>query len=295
MGVIPADSLENRDLGNGWAVKEKITRNKFSTGGHFSVGYTVLNSNGKAAFLKAFDFSSATEDSDPLKKLQGMLEDYNHERDLLEKCKGKKLDRIMTPILDGFIRIDGFGFLGNVHYLIFEKAAGDIRDIFNEFDKFDLIWVLKSLHHVAVGLSQLHGIGIAHQDLKPSNVLFSELQGSKISDLGRASDFNKFAPIDNCLVPCDKGYAPLDLWYLDTGIEGFQKRLLTDLYLLGSLFFFYFTKVSAVSALRDKLKGERLGNHSFKEDLPIIQRAFEESLVDLKKEINLVTGDLTSV
>ena len=44
----------------------------------------------------------------------------------------------------------------------------------------------RTLHHIAVGLQQLHGEGIAHQDLKPSNVLFFETFGAKLADLGCA-------------------------------------------------------------------------------------------------------------
>ena len=59
MNSNPADSLEGVNLGNGWTVKEKIVRKPTSTGGCFSVGYKVVDSEGKVAFLKALDFSEA--------------------------------------------------------------------------------------------------------------------------------------------------------------------------------------------------------------------------------------------
>ena len=76
MGSTPADSLEGKDLGNGWKVTEKITKGPFSTGGCFSVGYKVEN-NGTHAYLKALDFSSASQDRDPARALQRMTEAYN--------------------------------------------------------------------------------------------------------------------------------------------------------------------------------------------------------------------------
>ncbi len=290
MGQTPADSLDDKDLGNGWKVIEKITKGPFSTGGRFSVGYKVEN-NGSYAYLKALDFSIASKAKDPARALQAMTEAYNFERDLLDKCKIKKLNRVITPILDGSLTVPGFGDFSLVHYLIFEMASGDIRKIIKDFKSFDLHWCLQSLHNVAVGLQQLHASGIAHQDIKPSNVLVMGNKSSKIGDLGRASDQGKNSPNDIYLIPGDTGYAPLDLYYKDTGIDGFEKRLLSDMYLLGSLFFFHFTGVSAIHLLRAKLHGVTLGNLSFKADLPHLQHAFEETLSELRDQVSMHTQE----
>lgn len=288
----PADCLEGRDLGNGWTVESKITRKPNSTGGCFSVGYKVKRTDGKIAFLKALDFSEALRAHDPAIALQSVTQQFNFERAILEKCRDRKLHRILTPLTDGKITIAGFGPLGVVHYLIFELAKGDIRNVLSDFRSLDLLWCLTSLHHVSVGLQQLHTNGTAHQDLKPSNVLFMEGDGSKISDLGRASDQNMQSPFDSASVPGDFGYAAPDLYYKDTKVDGFEKRLLADLYLLGSLIFFHFSGLSAVQALRNKLLGVTLACTNFQQDLPYLQHAFEETLIDLRIEMVKVAGNL---
>ena len=63
---------------------------------------------------------------------------------------------------------------------------------------------------MAVGLKQLHGIKISHQDLKPSNVLlYNEGFVSKIGDLGRSLCADIDAPHDNGInFPGDFTYAP---------------------------------------------------------------------------------------
>ena len=292
MGQTPADSLDGKDLGNGWKVTEKITKGPFSTGGRFSVGYKV-EKDGKVAYLKALDFSAASKAKDPARELQAMTEAYNFERDLLDKCKINKLSRVITPLLDGSLTVQGFGDFSLVHYLIFEMASGDIRKIINDFKTFDLHWCLQSLHNVAVGLQQLHMNGIAHQDVKPSNVLVMADKQSKIGDLGRASDQQKSSANDGFRVPGDTGYAPIDLYYKDSGIEGFDKRFLADMYLLGSLFFFHFTGVSATHLLRAKLNGVRLANTAFKVDLPHLQHAFEEAMTDLRCQVSAHASDFT--
>ncbi len=288
----PADSLINMDLGNGWTVVEKITKKPNSTGGAFSVGYKVKNVNGDEAFLKALDFSGAFNEPDPPSALSKLTELYLFERDLLAKCRDKKLDRIMTPILDGKVTVQGFGPLGQVFYLIFELASGDIRGALQDFSKLDLLWSLTSLHNVAVGLNQLHKIEVAHQDVKPSNVLFVN-SGSKLSDLGRACDKNRISHNDSITVAPDLTYAPVDLYYPNTGVTGFEKRVLTDLYLLGSLFFFHFSGISAAHALQSKLRGSRVTNHSFTHDLPYLQHAFDETLSELRHSIETVAGPFT--
>lgn len=286
----PVEFLEGKDLGNGWTVGPKVTRKQHSTGGHFSVGYHVYHESGAKAFLKALDFSAAAQSPDPAREFQKMTEIFNYERDLLNKCKSNNLRRVMIPIIDGNTNIDGFGNYSTVHYLIFELADGDIRDAFEKIDKVDILWRLRSLHHVAIGLSQLHGINIAHQDIKPSNVLVLN-DGSKIGDLGRSEDQAQPSPNSGVKIAGDFGYAPIDLLYPDSGVTGVEKKFLTDLYLFGSLFFFHFSGVSACHALRSKLQGQPLSNQSFQSDLPYIQKAFEETLIDLKVELRKFTTE----
>lgn len=75
--------------------------------------------------------------------------------------------------------VPGQGFT-KVFYLIFELADGDIRRHLAVQESLDLAFVLRTLHHVAVGLDQLHRADIAHQDLKPSNVLiYTKEMGAK--------------------------------------------------------------------------------------------------------------------
>ena len=54
-----------------------------------------------------------------------------------------------------------------VQYIVFELADGDVRSVISAADDLDVAWAIRSLHHMAVGLAQLHRTGIAHQDVKP--------------------------------------------------------------------------------------------------------------------------------
>jgi serine/threonine protein kinase len=183
---IPSECLKGLTLDGDWIVGEIIHRNPHSTGGNFSTGYQVERSKQKA-FLKAIDFSRAFQAQDMSRALQDLTSEFNFERDLLQKCRDRNMDKIVTPICSGEVKVSGFGLgLERVPYIIFELADRDIRceKISNSLS---ISFILRSLHHICVGLKQLHSSGIAHQDLKPSNVLIFNGSGkinSKIGDLG---------------------------------------------------------------------------------------------------------------
>ncbi len=249
---------------------------------------------GEEAFLKALDFSSSAQSSDRLTAWKILVEAYLFERDLLLKCKTKKLNNISTPIAHGDVFVPGYSEFGRVYYLIFEKAEeGDVRNYLSKPSAFELRWCFASLHSIAVGIRQLHTNGIAHQDLKPSNVLIMNTENTKISDLGRASDSVTPSENDNRMVAGDRGYAPIDLWFEEIPIKGFERKFLTDIYLLGSLIYFFFTGVSAKQALYSKLTADQRINREmkFNELLPYLRDAFALTLEDLRTEIKKVAPD----
>lgn len=292
----PAECLTGLDLPGNWHVESLIKRPPTSTGGKFSVGYIVKNKDGRIAYLKALDFSSAFNQPDPARALQAMTTAYNFERDLLAKCKDRKLNRVVTPLADGTVNVPGnFGPLGNVCYLIFELASGDIRKEVETWSDFDLAWSLRSLHETAVGIRQLQSIGIAHQDLKPSNVLVFPIFGSKVTDLGQASDINNPSKTDSHQIPGDYGYCPPEQWYGFRPAD-FSHRYISDLYLLGSLLFFYFMRCSATQAIQFKISQihkKKFIRTNFIHDLPYIQHAFAEVLSDFRSSTKGFAKKLT--
>jgi serine/threonine protein kinase len=141
-----------------------------------------------------------------------------------------------------------------VQYLIFELADNDVRAHLENLTRLDAVFIMKTLHHVASGLAQLHREGIAHQDLKPSNVLiYSANKGAKVCDLGRAWDRNESAEHDNYPIPGDPKYAPVEFFYNSIAVDDRVRRYGCDLYHLGSLLVFCFTNVHTNGLLADAL------------------------------------------
>jgi len=294
----PATLLLGLELKGGWKVVEILKRPPAGTGGRFSVSYKVIDQNGRLGFLKALDFSKAFENTDPPRALEPMVKAYNFERDTLYKCKNQRLSKIIIPITDGSVDIPGeTSNYKKVMYLIFELADGDVRKFYKLSKNIDLAWCLRSLHNTAVGLKQLHSRGIAHQDLKPSNVLcFNKKFEFKISDLGRASDRERPCENDELKVPGDMGHAPIELLYGYTITNEFYRRYSVDLYLLGSMIFFYFSDISATQAIKLKLSGysgPSLNDNNFINMLPYIRKAFFEAVKDLEKNIRPKACKLT--
>ena len=285
----PARCLTGKTLNGRWTVGDLIDRPPDSTGGNFSASYIVHSGDGRTAFLKAMDYTDALRSPDPARALQAMTSAYNFERDVLRKCRNRSLSRIVRVLDAGTLPSESGGNASDVvQYLIFELADGDIRSFVNANRAFDLAWRFRLMHHVAAALRQLHGVGIAHQDVKPSNVLIFQNDRTKLADLGRASDRQGESPFDELYCAGDKTYAPPELLYNEISRDWETRRLACDMYLLGSITVFFFTGVSMTHLILSRLNdGQHPDNwtNSYREVLPYIQHIFLEIIREIKINI----------
>jgi len=273
--------LLGRKLDGGWSVVEHVARLPSQTGACFSEGYVVERaSDGVRAFLKALDYSGAMGAPDPARSLEALTTAYNFERDLLERCAG--MDRVVRALASGTVLVQHAGTSQPVQYLLFEFAEqGDVRKYLDLLQQFDTAWALRSIHNVATGLRQLHSAEIAHQDLKPSNVLVFDPSTSKIADLGRASWRNGSATHDAYTIPGDPTYAPVELLYHHVLPDWNQRRLGCDAYHLGSMVVFLFSRANLTAltllALDPSLRPDSWSG-AYADVLPYVRQAFENAL-----------------
>ncbi len=285
----PADALEGAVLTDGWVVGEKIAPKAIGseTGGHFSVGYLVSHEQHGEAFLKALDLSGVLQQPNPTVALQAATQSYNYECMVLEKCDEENMSRVVKALTKGEHRNEGD--IVPIPYLIFERAECDVRKHMDALDQFDTAWALKTLHQIAIGVAQLHGQQIAHQDLKPSNVLMIAPDSGKVGDLGRADYLGHAAPHADFEIAGDPKYAPPELLYRHISSEWQVRRLAPDLYLLGSLVLFFFTRNSTTAALISKLPPAQrvtVGQEPFSQAMPFIREAFDAVVTELENSLD---------
>ena len=290
-----ASQLVGRPLENGWSVIERIESPGSGTPGYFSVGYVVEQTDGRRGFLKALDYSRAFRAGvDTPLVLKNMTSAYVYERDLLRRCRDRKFNRIVQILDEGSVSIPGAPD-PPVDYLIFELADTDARSRLDKTADIDIAWALRTLHHMATALAQLHGEKIAHQDVKPANVLLFG-DSSKLGDLGRASQKGVEIWYDDVNFPGDNRYAPPEFLYGYVSDDWDRRRITADLYQLGSLATFFFAQAAMTPLIIAKLRDEhRPGpgpwSGTFEEVLPYLTQAFSEVLEVVKRAMARVTGD----
>ena len=227
----PAERLVGMTLLDKWRVIERIRRDVVRSGEPRSSCYRAESKEGESAFIKAFDFRLTDVDTDP-KALENMVREFNHERDVHELCRDKRLARV-TRIHDASkVVIEGQA----VHFLVCEYAPQSLRDAHPPgresvppSERFD------GLRKVASGIAQLHGADVAHQDIKLSNAVACASGEVKVSDLG-SSSCKSLPPVphDSLSFCGQPNYAPYELLYNYQG-SWMERRIGCDMFLLGNL------------------------------------------------------------
>lgn len=294
-----ARMLTGKELADGWKVVQLAPRSSSSTGGTFSTGYIVESRDGRRAFLKAMDFAGAISARDPASALLLLTKAFIFERDLMKICGENNLDRIVQVLADGRFDVAEAPEPKVVQYLIFELADGDIRSQAAISKRYDIAWTLRALHNISIGVFQLHGHQIAHQDIKPSNVLVFDDDTSKLADLGRAAMVGRDSPHESLSVVGDPTYAPPEQLYGYLHPDWVVRRFGCDAYLMGSMVFFFFTGVMFTPHLIGNLQEvhrPKKWNGTFHGALPYLRDAFGYSVDHFNIEIDeSLKDDLTPV
>lgn len=254
--------LSGLTLENGWVVGERLKTGAEAggSGGFFSVSYAVSKA-GKPAFLKAFDLVKALKSGQAAgRSLVSILGDqaqaFAFETGLHDLCAGAKLKRIVRIIDHGEVYVppEGSEQILRIPYMIMELAdGGDVRGYLGKNSAVDIEMKLTYLKDVVLGLFQLHGVKVAHQDLKPSNVMIFGDGMAKVGDLGRASRQDSVSLHDHLPIAGDRGYAPPEQLYGHVLDNWLDRRMRCDLFQFASVVVFVFFGVTLNTALYEKL------------------------------------------
>lgn len=242
----PSEQLLTKSV-NGWLVVEELGTFPGASGGNFSTGY-IVEKDGVRAYMKAMDLHSVVPHG--ISAIAATASQFSFEKDILEFCTKENLSGVVRLLEAGELANQSAHPFDIIYYMVFEKADGDIRrELFAFGGQREASWKLSVLHQSAKALLQLHGVDIAHQDLKPSNVLaFRSTLQFKLADLGRAVSKQFRAPADTLDYPGDRSYAPPEYIYGFVPPAEYQdRRIGSDAFLLGSLLSFLFAGVGSLT------------------------------------------------
>jgi serine/threonine protein kinase len=203
--------------------------------------------------------------------------------------------------------------LGRVSCLIMELGSDDLRGMVHKSATRTFTWTLQIMRDVAQALAQLHKGGIAHQDIKPSNVI--SVAGAtgvassqvKVGDLGRVVRRDQPGPFNSRPWPGDGRYSPPERWYGYVPPNWSDAREASDAYMLGSLLLFLCTGMSLQMLVAQTLAVPFRPEHwkgAFDQDLlAVLQDAHAKALAnhllpnvppELRDEVMAIAAALTN-
>lgn len=298
MTISAAKSLEGVKLSDEWTVVSRVEHPEDHSGARSSVGYLARHSSGILGYVKALDYGAILESVDPAREMQRATEFFNAERDLLTQCGEKRLSRIVRVHSSGTTRIENASPAA-VSYLIFERADGDAADVRGSIDAEEFLPMLALAHHAGVALMQLHGIGAAHQDVKPSNLLTWATNAGhegKLGDLGSAYLPGRPCPNDDEAIPGDCFHAPPEQQYGDPQyLPSDRRRQAADIFMLGDLVAFLLTGVTynaVVTKLLDPSQRWWTWQGTFREVLPALVDAHGRALQRFQEAVHCDISEL---
>lgn len=264
----PREQLLNRTLKDGWVLTEKLEKKSGDSGGTFGTGYLATRGDGALAFVKAIDYVSAMSSGDIASALLKVTREFQFEREVMEYCTIKGMSKVLRFYGHDEISADGSNNpMMKVSCLIMEAGDKDLRRLVNTNGAgtaAGCAWNMFIICDVAQAVSQLHGGGIAHHDIKPSNVIATRPAGKvnhqeaspapaggvrarqevKIGDLGRVLRRDQDGPFNGYGFAGDQRYQPLESFYSHVPTDWVDSREAADAYMVGSIVVYLYTGVS---------------------------------------------------
>ena len=153
-------------------------------------------------------------------------------------------------------------------FLVMEFVEGQtLRELVRIRGKLPPDLALRLMYEIASGLAHAASLGIAHRDLKLSNVLISSEGKAKLVDFGLAAltDRNNPEKMADCPNARAIDYAALER---GTGVRKDDPR--SDVYFAGNMLYHMLAGTSALTETRDRLA--RLNVTRFQEIVPLHER-----------------------
>ena len=249
-----ATELVGVTLAQRWELLRLLHASPPPSGGNFGVGYVALDrQDGIECFVKIIDFRSNLGD---IGQLALMLQVAKFEVDMHQYCV--RMSKVVRMLGHGqlfFRKPDGteYSFL----YLVLELGEGDIKSHVDYLPERSCYWKLWVLRDVALAIRQIELGQLAHNDVKPSNVIRFGSAGSKhnnkLGDIGRAVTKAGGGPYDGLLWAGDPRHKPIETLYGWKESEWMNRHTAADAYMLGNMIAFLFVGASMTERIVSSL------------------------------------------
>ena len=298
---LKGDSLIGQKTETKWYVKDQISKLPDSTGGNFSVGYVVEDENKTEYFLKATDARLISGGyRNKLKQIGETFSLQQFERDLIDHFSKPGINRIVKGIDYGETIKEYEGLGVEVFFIIFEKARTDVRNFLGELKPTEFKHIPIFVHNLAIGLRQIHSNDITHNDIKPSNFLYFDATLQKISDFGSATSENIRSPNDPEDFLGDPNYYPPEAWGYkfrppySGHFVSIEFRKLGDLYMLGSMIYYFITGSSLNLQISSKMSNDhksRIPNIEFSDAIEYLDNIHGQVIFEMKQWLSERIGE----
>ena len=260
----------------------------------------IVSKNQELRFLKAIDYASLfrLEGKEIVHEPHKFSVAFKNEKLVNRICSDDNMSKVTKCFENGEICLPNHASENEkVRYLLFEKAERDL-DKLMATKQIDPVTQMVALRDAFEGIWQLHNSNIAHQDLKPANILDFGSNSFKVCDLGRSTIKDKPFYNKKCLRLGSKTISPPEILYepksdfIDYSFE--VRRFGVDYFSLGSLTAFLFAGTDVNSLLYDAIGDDyhySSKKRNYQEVLVILKRRFSRVIDELYENLPIETKD----
>ena len=278
-----AEDLAGIIISNRFRLERRLHIGKQESGGNFGVGYiaTDLN-NGDRRFVKVVDFRKRMHS---LHELREILEWAEFEVLMHKACL--RMSKVVRMVAHGQLAFleEGSSEPYNFICVVMELGEGDIKNHVDYAPEGSGYWKLWVLREISLAVVQMERASLAHNDIKPSNVIRFASDGDrhsvKLGDVGRAVTKSGSGPFDDWIWAGDPRHKPLEVLYGYQEQEWQDRSTAADAYMLGNLASFLFAGASmterVVNSLPPNLRPGAF-NGSYRDIIDVIRHAWNTVL-----------------
>ena len=253
-----AEALVGVTIAKRWELVELLAKSPQDSGGVFGVGYRAHDlKDGVDRFVKVVDYRRKLED--PIRLVE-LLQEARFEVAAHKAClRMTKVVRMVDHGMLTFRKTDDdalYSFL----CLVQELGDGDIKTHVDYMPNQGVPWKLWVLRDVALAARQMENANLAHNDIKPSNVIRFENKDVrrpvKLGDVGRIVTKSGSGPHDEKQWAGDPRHKPIEVLYGWYEPEWTNRSTAADAYMLGNLICFLFVGASLTERIVSSLPAQ---------------------------------------